>query len=144
MVFESKDWEFSNMTAENTQPEEGDQYLLIQSAMYNPDTAQMDINFKSLSNDATFRIRYFMLTKQGNHNGFTARVLRSLGKAVNNEDKVLAPCDIEGAVVRANVKFTVPKNEGDKTYPTIEEYLPIPEEVLGFSEKPDQYCITSE
>lgn len=141
MTFESTEWEFSNMSTETefAQPEAGDQYLRIESASYDPDAAHMDINFKSLGNGAEFRIRYFMLTKNGNQNGFTGRVLRTLGKAVNNEDKVLAPCDIEGAVVRANVQFTVPKEEGGKSYPKIEEFLPVPKDLLEYSGKPDQY-----
>jgi len=141
MTFESKDWEFSNMSTETefVQPEAGDQYLYIESASYDPDSAHMDINFRSLGNGAEFRIRYFMLTKNGNQNGFTGRVLRTLGKAVNNEDKVLAPSDIEGAVVRANVMFTTPKEEGGKSYPKIEEFLPVSKDLAEFSGKPDQY-----
>ncbi len=141
MTFESTDWEYSNMSTETefAQPEAGDQYLYIDSAVYDPDNARMDINFKSLSNGAEFRVRYFMLTKNGNQNGFTGRVLRSLGKAINNEDKVLAPCDIEKAVVRANVMFTAPKEEGGKAYPKIEEFLPVSKDLAEYSGRPDQY-----
>lgn len=143
MTFESTDWEFSNMSTETeyTQPEAGDQYLFIKHAEYDPDSARMDIEFRSLSNGAEFRVRFFMLTKEGKQNGFTGRVLRTLGKAINNEDKVLAPSDITGAVVRANVAFTVPKEEGGKSYPKIEEFLPVPEDLVQYSEKPDQYFL---
>lgn len=143
MTFESTDWEFSNMTdvADFIQVEPGDQYLYIESATYDPEACNMDINFKSLTNGATFRIRYFMLTKEGKQNSFTGRVLKSLGRAINDEDKVLAPCDIEGAVVRANVQMTVPKEEGGKSYPKVEEYLPIDESIMQYSGKPDQYFL---
>lgn len=146
MTFESTDWEYSNMTTETefAQPEAGDQYLLIKHATYDPDSAHMDIEFVSLANGASFRIRFFMLTKEGKQNGFTGRVLRTLGKAVNNEDKVLAPGDIIGAVVRANVMFTTPKEEGGKSYPKVEEFLPVPKDLMDFSEKPDQYFIEDE
>ena len=141
MTFESTDWEYSNMTTETefAQPEAGDQYLYIKGATFDPDAAHMDINFKSLGNGAEFRIRYFMLTKNGSQNGFTGRVLRTLGRAVNNEDKVLAPSDITGAVVRANVMFTTPKEDGGKSYPKIEEFLPVSKDLAEYSDKPDQY-----
>ncbi len=146
MTFESTDWEYSNMSTETafTAPEAGDQYLYIENAMYDPDACHMDIEFKSLGNGASFRIRYFMLTKTGQQNGYTGRVLRSLGKAINNEDKVLAPGDIVGAVVRANVTFTIPKEEGAKTYPKIEEFLPVPQDLMEYSDKKDQYFLTEE
>lgn len=141
MTFESTDWEFSNMTdkIEFVQVEPGDQYLRIESAVFDPDAYTMDINFESLTNGAKFRIRYFFKTKEGKDNGFTGRVLKTLGMAVNNENKVLPPCDIEGAVVRANVQMTQPKEEGGKSYPKVEEYLPITEEIMQYSLKPDQY-----
>ena len=141
MTFESKEWEYSNMSTETefAQPEAGDQYLYIDSVAYDRDNARLDINFRSLANGAEFRVRYFMLTKNGNQNGFTGKVLRSLGKAINNEDKVLAPEDTVGAVVRAVVSFTVPKEEGGKSYPKIEEFFPVPKDLMDFSSKKDQY-----
>ena len=141
MTFESTDWEFSNMTdkIEFVQVEPGDQYLRIESAVFDPDAYTMDINFESLTNGAKFPIRYFFKTKEGKDNGFTGRVLKSLGKAINNENKVLPPGDIEGAVVRANVQMTQPREEGGKSYPKVEEYLPITEEIMQYSLKPDQY-----
>ena len=68
---------------EYTPVEAGDQYLYIQDATYYPDACHYDIEFKSLSNGAVFRIRYFMLTKEGKQNGFTGKVLHTLGKAIN-------------------------------------------------------------
>ena len=146
MTFESTDWEFSDMPTETefVQPEAGDQYLYIKNAMYNPDAYQMDIEFKSLTNGAEFRVRYFMLTKEGKKNGFTGKVLRTLGVAVNNEDKVLAPNDIVGAVVRANVQFTMPKADNGKSYPKIEEFLPVSESLIEYSDKKDQYFLTDD
>ena len=143
MTFEPTEWEFSNMidTPDFIQVETGDQYLYIESAEYDPNSCVMDVNFKSLSNGATFRIRYFMLTKEGKQNSFTGRVLRTMGKAICGKDIVLAPCDIINAVVRANVQMTVPKEEGGKSYPRIEEYLPIDEEIMQYSGKPDQYFV---
>ena len=144
MTFDSTKWEYSDMTdtVEFTQPEAGDQYLLIEEAVYDPDGAHMDIRFKSLANGAGFRLRYFFLTKDGKQNGFTGKVLKSLGRAINNEDVVLAPCDIIGAVVRANVILPPAKEPGAKVYPRIDEYLPIPEEMMMYSTKADQYYET--
>lgn len=143
MVFKSTEWEYTNMATETeyTPVEAGDQYLYIQDATYYPDACHYDIEFKSLSNGAVFRIRYFMLTKEGKQNGFTGKVLHTLGKAINNEDVVLAPADIIGAVVRANVQFTVPKTEGGKAYPKVEEFHAVPEDLLQYSGKPDQYFL---
>ena len=146
MTFESTAWKYSDMTTETefAQPIAGDQYLFIKAASFDPDAEHMDIEFQSLANGADFRIRFFMLTKEGKQNGFTGRVLKTLGRAINNEDKVLAPCDIIGAVVRANVTFTTPKDLNARAYPKVEEFLPVPEDLMEFSEKKDQYFIANE
>ncbi len=143
MVFKSTDWEYSDMPTEGefSQPEAGDQYLLIEKAEYDPTQEVTDIFFQSLLNSAQFRVRYYMKTKDGQKNWYTGKTLHSLGKAINNEDKALAPCDIIGAVVRATVNFTTPKVEGGKSYPVIDEFQPITEDIMEYSQKPEQYYL---
>lgn len=143
MTFKSTDWEFSNMPSEAAGPMVGEHYLVIEHAEYDG-FGHMDISFKSITDESSFRIRYFMFTKAGEPNTYTGRVLKSLGRAVNNEDKPLAPVDLEGAIVCGDVTYTVPKKDGDKAYPKIEEFRPVSKEFAEYSAKPDQYFYDEE
>lgn len=164
MTFTPKQFKYSNMDESKLQrypsPEVGLQYLLIEGADYNEETEVFDVMFKSLSNEAKFRIRSFMLSKDGKPNYMSVHWHNMLGYACCGIKTALLPEDLIGCVVMANVNLEPgwkdkkqyeedmrTKGTSDVTlYPQIpaDSFEPIPEDMMEFSQRPDQFYIPSD
>lgn len=161
MTFTPKEFKYANIDETTLQRfpsvESGLQYLLIQNATYNEETEVYDVMFKSLANEATFRIRTFMVNKDNKPNYMSVHWHNSLGYACCGVRTSLAPEDLIGCVVMADVQLKPNwkdekkyKEEMESTgksdvplYPTIsaESIEPIPEDMMAYSERPDQFFV---
>jgi len=141
-------WKFSNEEPvdEFIQPEEGPQYIQITKAEVSADELHYILRFKSLMNDASLSLRYFLFAT--NEDGELIpdskqrRTLVSLKRAIYGPDAVGLPnpVDIVGSVVEADVKLSKPNDKG-YVYPRIYNYKPAPQSIVEAFGLEGQYCI---
>lgn len=145
-------WAFSNEepTSEYIDPVEGLQYLVIKSAEYNDDTAQYTLRVESLTNNAFFPLRYWLMrvdeaTNMPVPDASQRRTLISLKKALYGPEAVGIPnpMDIVGCAVLAEVKLSKPNKDG-KRYGRIYNFKPVPEGVAKDFGNPEQYSLPEE
>lgn len=129
MVF--TDWELSKVVPKADIPlSEGEHILFIEGASYNPDDCVYNIRFQSLSKDEVSTLKFFVRSSDNtSYNNVTVGTLNSLTHAVagNEVNGILAPCDIEHMLVKADVKLSKPKeyNGEMRQYPSIYEFKPV-------------------
>ena len=148
MAFKEMQWEFSNVEEkEEAKPEAGPQYLLILGADFDRETDRYIVNLKSLSNEAEFKITYF-LSKKGSpagsfNNGTQVGTVISLGIALAGKRIGLPrPDTVIGGVVMADVKMSEP-NEKGISYANVYKFEPVPRDRQPFSSI-DQYYTDEE
>jgi len=164
MTFTPKQFKYSNIDDTKLQRfpsvEAGPQFLIIENATYDPETEVFDVMFRSLSNEAKFRIRSFMLGKDGKPNYMSVHWHNMLGYACCGIKTALDPTDLIGCVVQATVGLEPSwkdkkqyqadmetKGESDvPLYPQInaDTFEPIPEDMMAFSERQDQFYVPNE
>ena len=92
MTFTPKEFKYSNIDDTKLQRfpsvEAGPQFLIIENATYDPETEIFDVMFRSLSNEAKFRIRSFMLGKDGKPNYISVHWHNMLGLILFRPHKV--------------------------------------------------------
>ena len=147
MAFKVTEWAYQNMdVSEPAEVEEGVQYLSIMGASFEEDSGIYSIQFKSLSNEAQFTIKYW--TVFAGKDGFITPNVRSrqtlvtLGTALAGTPiGIPNPVDIVGGVVMAKVVLNPSKTNPDRKFTNIYSYDPVPESIaLGFANI-DQYYV---
>lgn len=152
MAFKTTEWAFSNeVEKEYIAPEKGLRYLHIDDAAYGDDTHQYDVFVTDLTNDAEFRLRYWVdavdkTTQQFKPSYKDRAMLIQLGRALAGPDTQIGipfPKDIVGGVIKCDLDL-VPNKDGTRTYPKALGFYPVEKDIFdGFSDI-DQYYIPEE
>lgn len=146
------EWEFSNEVAEEieyAEPVEGPQYLTITKAEYNEDSCEYTLNLKSLTNNASIRLKYWLYKTNDagelEPDPSSRRVLISLKKALYGPEAIGVPnpSDIVGAAVEGNIKLKAPNAKGIR-YPAIYNYKAVPTSIAEGFGNPEQYSVPDE
>lgn len=165
MVFEPTKWEGStidvdpDMNYDRIDPEPGLQYLVITGASMDNSTARYSVDCMSLTNNAEFRLTYFF----GDKNDTSARPawvnkkqmgsVASLGIALTGKNYgVIAPKDVIGGVVMADVMVTESEKDGKiRHFARVYKFEPVPRDIAAaYSEikdgdgNVDQYFVDEE
>lgn len=122
-------WEYSD-EEENAYiaPEEGNRFLLIQSASCEDDV--YSLNVQDLQNDAEFQLRYWLnnTTDAGllTPNKSARGTLVTLGHAILGTEKGIPyPDDIIGGVTGAEVKLYDSKKDPSKKFAKVFRFYPV-------------------
>lgn len=150
MTFTS--WEGSKINAEPKEfkIEVGPRHVKIDSAQYDPDTSRYDLTLEDLENGDKFTLAYWLMGKdktgQPVQNRSVAGTFGTLGRAVYGpaydpaRDGVLAPCDLIGAVVIADIKLSQSKISGAQ-YRRVYTFLPVTDDMAVLSDLPGQFFL---
>ena len=152
MAFKATEWTFSNeVEKEYSAPEKGLRYLHIDDAKYSDNDHQYDVYVTDLTNDAEFRLRYWVDSLDKNTNQFKPSykdraMLIQLGRALAGPETQIGipfPNDIIGGVIKCDLDI-VPNKDGTKTYPKALGFYPVEKDIFeGFADI-DQYYILEE
>lgn len=125
-------WELSKLVPKEKVPlSEGEHILYIADAMYLPDECIYSIQFVSMSVDGeSSTLKFYLKSKLSmDWNNATVGTMNSLTKAIDGptEEGILAPGDLKGKVVKADVKLSKPReyNGEMRQYPNIYDFKPV-------------------
>lgn len=155
-------WEFTKPIdlGESSIPVEvGLRTLKINNAYYDPEKYQYTLEVEDIENGAKFNLRYWLqnveekivngqVVKEVSENKTSNGVFCSLGKALYGDDYdplrdgILAPLDVIGRIVIADVKLGKPSNNGIQ-YPRVYRYVMAYEADSWASEQPQKFRANS-
>lgn len=147
MVFEPKQWKYSNEVEKESIPvEAGIRHLLITDARLTDDETYI-VEFEDLENEAVFSLRYWLNSIDDNGNikpsAKDRGTLISLGKALAGRSiGIPYPDDIIGGVVEAEI-FLKPNKAGDRFFPRAYKFNPVNSDLACLGTL-DQYTIDAE